>query len=92
MLSASSLVTGLEDSVCVPYRFRKIHVRTPEGPLWIPYGHGNIRPFSFAGTVRSRAGLGIPVRSMVQGLTWSGEARECTLALHLPSQTRVCDI
>ena len=28
-----------------------------------------------------RAGLGIPVRSVVQGLTVSGEARQCTLGL-----------
>ena len=29
----------------------------PRG-LWIPYGHGNIRMFSFAGTVRSHADTG----------------------------------
>ena len=31
-------------------------------------------------------GLGITVRRVVQGLTGSGEARECTLWLYLPSQ------
>ena len=40
----------------------------------------------------NRAGLGISVWSVVQGLTGSGEDRECTLGLYLPSQTRLCDI
>ena len=39
-----------------------------------------------------RLGLGIPVRSVVQGLMGSDEARECTHGLYLPSQTRLCDI
>ena len=72
-LSACSLVTGLQDTVRVPYRFRMVHVRAPYG-LWIPYGHGNIRTFSFAGTVRSRVDALwaweyiVPVRSVVQAL------------------------
>ena len=72
--------------------FFKVHVRAPYGPLWISYGHGNIRMFSFAGTVRSRVGLGIPVRSVVQGRTGSGGDHEFKFGLYLPSQTRLCDI
>ena len=49
VLSACSLVMGLQDTVRVPYRFRKVHVRVPWGPLW----HGDIRTFRFAGTIRS---------------------------------------
>ena len=49
------------------------------------------------GTVRSGvdavgAGLAIPVRSVVQGITGSGETSECTLGLYLPSHTRLYDI
>ena len=77
--SVCSLVTGLQDTVHVPYRFRASTL----GALWIPYGHEGIRTFSF---------VGIPVRSVVQGLMGSGEARECTLGLYLPNQTRLCDI
>ena len=34
---------------------KKPYVRASKGPLWIPYRHGNIRRFSFEGTVRCRA-------------------------------------
>ena len=44
----------LQDTVRVHYRFRKVHMLAPEGPLWIPYGHQNIRTFSFAGTIQLR--------------------------------------
>ena len=36
--------------------------------------------------------LEMPIRSVVQGLTRSGETHECKLGLYLPSQTRLCDI
>ena len=88
-LSACSLGTGLQDTVRAPYRFRKVHVRTPWGSLWIPYGHGNIRTCSVLqepyGPVRCHVCLGTAVRSVVQGLTGSGEGRKCTLGLYLPS-------
>ena len=65
VLSVRSLVKGLQDTVRVPYRFHKVHVRAPEGPLWIPYGHGNIRTVP----CECRAGFRISVRSVVRGLT-----------------------
>ena len=54
-LSACSLVTGLQDTVRVPYRLRKVHVQAPYGALWVLYEHGGISAFSFEGTIRSRA-------------------------------------
>ena len=70
----------------------RLTCRYPRGLCGYHTGMGT----SVAGTVRSRvvcrAGLTIPVRSVVQGITGSGEARECTLGLYLPSHTRVCDI
>ena len=47
------------------------------GPLRMLCGLGNIRTIGGA----------ISVRSVVQGLTGSCEARKCTLGLYLPSQT-----
>ena len=37
-----------------------------------------------------RAGLEKPIRSVLQTLTGSGEARECMLQFYLPSQTQLC--
>ena len=86
-----SLVIGLQDTVHAPYMFRKVHVRAPCRPLWISFGHGNIRTFSFEGTVRSRADAerAWDTRTAPFG---SGEACQCTLGLYLPCQTRLCDI
>ena len=85
----------------IPYVYLKGSVRFtcehPKGTLWIPYGHWNIRTFSFAGTVRSRADAVRAWKYLCDQWcrsfnTGSGEARECTLGLYLPSQTRLCDI
>ena len=63
---------GVERYVRVPYRLRKVHVGAPYGPIWIPYGHGNI----YTVPCGCRAGLGISVRSVVQGLTGSGQDQD----------------
>ena len=93
-LSACSLVMGLQD----PYVYLISSVRftcgPPRGPCGFHTGMGtSVRSVlrESYGPVRI-AGLGISVRSVVQGLTGSGEARECTLGLYLPSQTRLCDM
>ena len=62
------------------------------GVLWVIYvffGHGvaRYRTCTLQVPYGSRAGT-----LWTMWITGSGEARECTLGLYLPSQTRLCDI
>ena len=72
----------------IPYVYLTCSIRFTCGHPRCPCGFHT----GMGTSVRSRAGLGVSVRSVVQGLTGSGEARECMLGLFLPSQTRLCDI
>ena len=88
-LSACIVVTGLQDTVRVPYRVRNVHVLAPYGPLWIPYGHWDIRMFIFVGTVgpvRMQCGLGNTRTISGPGLAETRDVRQCTLGLYLPIQ------
>ena len=64
--------------------------------MWIPYGHRDIRTFSFAGTVRSHASTvracEYPYDQWYRALRAPVRAAKYMLAIYLPSQTRLCDI